>query len=167
MLETISSPYIWGYNIGSGREWSSKRLREVLKQETRTRLGTAMTVAHYQDIAIRISRRFLQPSSAFPNNIQQEQAAEQELAASGEDPDNWVGTITDKQAGHSAHVAGIVYGWESNEFAGSTILQRLKFRVSSTDWHEFLGFPTRGLPVLGKRANPWEEQAAAHQVEQQ
>ena len=165
MLETISSPYIWGCDVGSGREWSSERLREVLKRETRTGLGTAMTVAHYRDIAIGMSRRFLRPSSAFPNNIQQEQAAEQELAASREDPDDWVGTIADEQAGHSAHVAGMVYGRESNEFAGSTMLRRLKFRASSTDWHEFLGFPTGGPPVLGKRANPWEEQAAAHQVE--
>ena len=165
LLETITSPYLWGVDVGSGREWGPERLREVLKRETRTGLGMAMTVAHYRDIAIGISRRFLRPSSAFPNNIQQEQAAEQELAASGEDPDDWVGTIADEQAGHSAHVAGMVYGRESQEWTGSTMLRRLKFRASSMDWHQFLGFPAMTAPVLGKRANPWEEQSAAHQAE--
>ncbi|KAL4947426.1 hypothetical protein BDW69DRAFT_178419, partial [Aspergillus filifer] len=31
------------------------------------------------------------------------------------------------------------------------------------DWHQFLGFPDPVHPVLGKRANPWEEQAIDHQ----
>jgi hypothetical protein len=65
--------------------------------------------------------------------VQQEQATEQKLAAAGEDPEDWVGTIADEQAGHSPHVAGIVYGREISEFTRSTLLQRLKFRASSTD----------------------------------
>jgi hypothetical protein len=43
--------------------------------------------------------------------------------------------------------------------------RQLRFRASSTDWHRFLGFPDL-LPdstVLGKRANPWGEQAIDHQ----
>ncbi|KAL4934913.1 hypothetical protein BDV06DRAFT_229312 [Aspergillus oleicola] len=85
-------------------------------------------VAHYHDIAIGISRRFLRPSSVFPNNMQQEQAAKQELVAAREDPNNWVGTIVDKQAGH--------------RFIAMTPL------------------------VLGKRANPWEEQVVDYQEQQ-
>ncbi|KAF7184846.1 hypothetical protein CNMCM7691_006947 [Aspergillus felis] len=61
--------WLWGPDPGTGREWSSERFREVLKQETRTRLGTAIHIAAYWDIAIGISRRFLRPSTAFPHNI--------------------------------------------------------------------------------------------------
>ncbi|KAL4934741.1 hypothetical protein BDV06DRAFT_229564, partial [Aspergillus oleicola] len=39
----------------------------------------------------------------------------------------------------------------------------LKFRASSMDWHRFLGFHKEVHPVLGKRVNPWEEQAVDHQ----
>jgi hypothetical protein len=76
-----------------------------------------------------------------------------------------MGNIADEQAGHSPHVAAMVYGRESMELAGSTTTRWLRFRASSTDWHWFLGFPDL-LPdstVLGKRANPWEEQAINHQ----
>ncbi|KAF7174542.1 hypothetical protein CNMCM5623_007766 [Aspergillus felis] len=66
--------WLWGPDPGTGREWSSERFWEVLKWETRTRLGTAIHIAAYRDIAIGISRRFLRPSTAFPYNIQDEPA---------------------------------------------------------------------------------------------
>ncbi|KAH2140648.1 hypothetical protein KXV68_007781 [Aspergillus fumigatus] len=48
--------WLWGPDPGTGREWSSERFWEVLKRETRTRLGTAIYIAAYRDIAISISR---------------------------------------------------------------------------------------------------------------
>jgi superfamily II DNA or RNA helicase len=158
------SPYLWGPDVGTGREWSSERLREVLKRESKTSIGAQhpLNIANYRDIAIGISRRFLRPSSAFPNNVQAEQEQERAALAADDDPDE-IGNIADEQAGHSPHVAGIMYGRESTELAGSTLTWRLRFRASSTDWHRFLGFPDRASPVLGKRANPWEEQAVDHQ----
>jgi hypothetical protein len=160
------SPYLWAPDVGTGREWSSERLREVLKRESESSIGAQhpLNIANYRDIAIGISRRFLRASSAFPNNVQVER--EQEMAAleANEDLDE-MGNIADEQAGHSPHVAAMVYGRESTELAGSTTTRRLRFRASSTDWHRFLGFPDL-LPdstVLGKRANPWEEQAINHE----
>jgi hypothetical protein len=47
--------WLWGPDPGTGREWSSERFREALKQETRTQLGTAIHIAAYRDIAISIS----------------------------------------------------------------------------------------------------------------
>lgn len=67
-LPTITSPYLWCQDVGSGRAWGSERLRAVIKQETRTGLGVPLTVANYRDIAIGISQQFLRPTSAFPNN---------------------------------------------------------------------------------------------------
>jgi hypothetical protein len=45
------------------------RFREVLKQETQARLGQVLNITAYQDIAIRISQRFMRASSAFTSNI--------------------------------------------------------------------------------------------------
>jgi hypothetical protein len=95
---------------------------------------------------------------------------EQEMAAleANEDLDE-MGNIADKQAGHSPHVAAMVYGQESTELAGSTTTRRLQFHALSMDWHRFLGFPDLLLDstVLGKHANPWEEQAINHEEQQQ
>jgi hypothetical protein len=61
--------YLWGPDPGTGRDWSSDRLREVLKRETTIGLnGQAIYLNAYRDIAIGISRRFMRPSSVFPNN---------------------------------------------------------------------------------------------------
>ncbi|KAL4982976.1 hypothetical protein BDW68DRAFT_194792 [Aspergillus falconensis] len=67
---------------------------------------------------------------------------EQEMAAmeAGGDPDG-IGDIADKQAGHTPHVAGMIYGWESTKLTGGTMARRLQFWASSIDWHQFLGFP--------------------------
>lgn len=161
------SPYLWGPDVGSGRAWTSERFREALKQASQTGLGLGFgfNVASYRDIAVGISRRFLRGSSVFPDNIQTER--QQELAAidADHDPEDGVRDIADEQAGHSSHVAGMVYGRESMEFAGSTTMRRLKFRASSMDWHQFLGFAAEAPTVLGKRVNPWEAQAADHQVQ--
>ncbi|KAL4923113.1 uncharacterized protein BDV17DRAFT_278002 [Aspergillus undulatus] len=59
----------------------------------------------------------------------------------------------------------MIYGRQTTEFDGSTATRRLKFRVSSTDWHQFLGFQGEVSPVLGKRVNLWEEQAVDHQIQ--
>ena len=142
----------------------------MLKQESKTSIGAQypLNIANYRDIAIGISRRFLRVLSVFPNNIQAEH--EQAMAALEADKDlDEMGNIADEQAGHSPHVAVMVYGRESSKLAGSTTTCWLRFQASSTDWHHFLGFPDP-LPVnmvLGKYANPWEEQAVNYQEQQQ
>ncbi|OGE46472.1 hypothetical protein PENARI_c239G05377, partial [Penicillium arizonense] len=61
----IRQAYLWGPDPGTGRDWSSERLREVLKRETTIGLnGQAINLNAYRDIAIGISRRFMRPSSA-------------------------------------------------------------------------------------------------------
>jgi hypothetical protein len=58
----------------------------------------------------------------------------------------------------------MIYGREVTEQAGTTAHRREMFRLSSTDWHRFLGFPDveDGLArIIGKRKCPFDEEAQA------
>ncbi|KAI9034735.1 uncharacterized protein KD926_006348, partial [Aspergillus affinis] len=135
---------LWEPDPGTRRMWSSDRFRDVLKRETERRLGQAIHAAAYRNIAIGISRQFLRAGSQFLQS--QNDQRESERAAT--DPDNetamdeaqWLGHIADLQAAHSSHVAGMIYGRELMEQAGITAYRQEIFRLSSTDWHRFLGF---------------------------
>jgi superfamily II DNA helicase RecQ len=48
--------------------------------------------------------------------------------------------IADMQAGHTVHVAGMIYARGIIEQAGAVADRRQQFRTLSTDWHRFLGF---------------------------
>jgi RAD3-like DEAD/DEAH box helicase len=128
----------------------------------------------YRNIAIGISRRYLRVSSVFPQNIQDDGTpapADDGDHESGMDHDQFMGHIADLQAAHSSHVAGMIYGREITEQAGTTAHRREMFRLSSTDWHRFLGFESAedGLArVLGKRKQgPWEAEADEHRRQRQ
>ncbi|CAN9283890.1 unnamed protein product [Alternaria alternata] len=128
--EVISS-HMWPADP-SGRKWTSDRFREALKRESRIGLGQALTIAAYREIAIGISRRFLRGSTAFrteegDNNEEWNQ-------------ENTAAFVADEQAGHTAHVAGMIYARGIMEQAGAVADRRRQFRMSSTDWHRFLGF---------------------------
>jgi hypothetical protein len=123
-----------------------------------------LTIAGYREIAIGISRRFMRPSSMFPNNVQeteQPDTAHEENPAR-EDPEEWLGTVADLQAGHTPDVAGTVYARGIMEQSGAVHTRREQFRVSSTDWHRFLAFESahgpKSMPGKRKRA-PFEMEA--------
>jgi hypothetical protein len=85
----------------------------------------------------------MRPSSVFPNNAHlNERASQQDNADSegGMSAEQWMGHIADLQAAHSSHVAGMIYGRGIMEQPGTTAHRREMFRLSSTDWHKFLGF---------------------------
>jgi RecQ family ATP-dependent DNA helicase len=129
--EVISS-HMWPADP-SGRKWTSDRFREALKRESRIGLGLELTIAAYREIAIGISRRFLRGSTAF-------------RADEGDENEEWNeenawSAIADMQAGHTVHVAGMVYARGIMEQAGAVADKRQQFRMSSTEWHRFLGFP--------------------------
>ena len=46
-------------------KWTTERLQETLKRESRVRIGQALTITAYYEIAISISQRFLRGSTAF------------------------------------------------------------------------------------------------------
>ncbi|KAG9378483.1 RecQ Superfamily II DNA helicase [Pyrenophora tritici-repentis] len=66
-------------------------------------------------------------------------------ADEGEENKEWAeeqagDSIADEQAGHTSHVAGLVYARGIMEQSGAVADRRQQFRASSTDWHRFLGF---------------------------
>lgn len=128
--EAVSS-HMWPADP-NGRKWTSERFREALKRESRLGLGQELTIAAYREIAIGISRRFLRGATAFKTEEgdENEEWKEENLGAS----------IADEQAGHTAHVAGMIYARGIMEQAGAVADKRQQFRASSTDWHRFLGF---------------------------
>jgi hypothetical protein len=107
-------------------------MREGLKRESRVGLGLELTIAGYREIAIGISRRFLRGSTAFKTEEGEENGEQ--------DAENIEAGIADEQAGHTAHIAGMIYARDMIELAGAVADKRQQFRMSSTDWHGFLGF---------------------------
>ncbi|PTU19735.1 hypothetical protein P175DRAFT_0532676 [Aspergillus ochraceoroseus IBT 24754] len=57
------------------------------------------------------SEQFREVLNAFPNNVQVEREQEMATMEADEDLDK-IGNITDEQAGHTPHVAGMIYGRE-------------------------------------------------------
>jgi superfamily II DNA helicase RecQ len=71
------------------------------------------------------------------------------------------------QAGHTVHIAGIIYARGIIEQAGAVADRRQQFRTSSTDWHRFLGFQAdmeHGGCRKRKRA-PFESEADEARVD--
>ncbi|KAI8930521.1 hypothetical protein NX059_012133 [Plenodomus lindquistii] len=128
--EVISS-HMWPADP-SGRKWTSDRFREALKRESRIGMGLELTISAYREVAIGISRRFLRGSTAFQANEGEENEAWNE--------ENAWSAIADMQAGHTMHIAGMIYARGIMEQAGAVADKRQQFRMSSTDWHRFLGF---------------------------
>jgi superfamily II DNA helicase RecQ len=156
--EVISS-HMWPADPG-GRKWTSDRLREALKRESRIGLGQALTIAAYREIAIGISRRFMRGSTAFQ--------AEEGDSNEEWNEENVAAVIADEQSGHTAHIAGLIYARGIMEQAGATADRRLLFRQSSTDWHRFLGFQASVEEThVGKKRKraPFESEADEARIE--
>ncbi len=153
---------LWGPDPGTRRDWTSERFSQCLRRETAIGLrGQKVHIAAYRHIVIGISRRFLRSSSAFPQNVHDDDPDwSYEDDEDNQDPDYFVGHYLDLQAAHSSHVAGIIYSREATEHAGSTVTRREYFRLVSTDWHRFLGYQSIEDPlcriVRRQGIDPWE-----------
>jgi hypothetical protein len=97
--EAVSS-YMWPADP-NGRKWTTERLREALKRESRIGMGQEWTMAAYREIVIGISRRFLRGSTAFKAEEGDEKEAWDEEQAGA--------SIADEQAGYTAHIVGLIY----------------------------------------------------------
>ncbi|KAK3078742.1 hypothetical protein LTS18_006726, partial [Coniosporium uncinatum] len=157
--ESTISAHMWPKEA-RGMRWTSERMRQVMKRESKIGLGQEMNVQAYREIAIGISRRFMRGKTAFPRDGDAEEQGE-----GGEGDD---GEIADNQAAHGPHVAGMIYARDIMEQSGVVASRREKFRASSEDWHRFLGFGTAGdwQGVLGKRKRaPFEVEAEEGRME--
>lgn len=164
------SSHVWPRDP-NGRKWISPRMREAIKQETAEGLGVELTIQSYREVAIGISRRFMRGPISFEPDDEDEDGDFNE-----DNVGKKLGVIADRQAGHTSHVAGMIYARLLNEMGGSVAEQRKQFRQSSTMWHSFLGFGSttemetqytmntsgKRVPVYSVMA--WEEQAEQRRV---
>ncbi len=123
------SAYMWPIDP-DGKKWTSKRMRKVMKRESLVGLGLELTIQSYRELTIGISRRYMQ-GQAFRMDEDDEDGDWQE----GEKDE-----VMDLQAGHTAHVAGMIYARGIMERSGEVASKRQKFRECSEMWHRFLGF---------------------------
>jgi superfamily II DNA helicase RecQ len=146
----------------SGRKWTSDRLREALKQESRIGLGQDWTMAGYRQMAIGISRRFLRKSTAFQHDESEEGKEGEEV-----DEEKMAARIADWQAGHTTHIAGMVYARGIMELSGAVADRRQQYRASSTDWHRFLGFEDGAEEKSSRKRKkaPFEREAAEARIQ--
>jgi hypothetical protein len=141
--EDAMSSHMWPKDAG-GKNWTSDRMSKAMKNATMIGLGHALTIRDYREVAIGISRKFMRGTTTF----------QEDEGESKEEDD-----ISDEQAGHGSHVAGMVYARGIMEMAGVVMSKRRQFRTSSTDWHQFLGFASAMEEVKqkgGKRKCPFE-----------
>ena len=113
-----------------------------------------LTIPAYREIAISISRRFLRGSTAF-------RADEGDENEEWNEENTW-SAIADMQAGHTVHIAGMIYARGIMEQAGAVADKRQQFRMSSTDWHRFLGFGAgveEGTMSKKRKRAPFESEA--------
>lgn len=128
------SAHVWPTDP-SGKKWTSERMRNVLKRESRVGLsGQELTIQSYRDIAIGISRKFMRRSTVFHKDKGDEKEEEEW------DEESMAAAIADAQAGHTSHIAGMIYARAIMEQAGAVADKRQQFRASSMDWHRFLCF---------------------------
>ena len=76
--------------------------------------------------------------------------------------------IADEQAGHTAHIAGLIYARGIMEQTGAVADKRQQFRASSMDWHRFLGFQSamdEGCGGKRRKRAPFESQAEESRVD--
>ena len=132
------SAYMWPADP-DGKKWTSERMRKVMKRESLVGLGLELTIQSYRELAIGISRRYMQ-GQAFRMDEDDEDGDWQE----GEKDE-----VMDLQAGHTAHVAEMIYARGIMERSGEVASKRQKFRECSEMWHRFLGFES----AMGKESS--------------
>jgi hypothetical protein len=141
------SSHLWPADV-DGKRWTTDRMTKVLKQTSLTSLQQPLTVQSYRQIAIAISREWLQGETPFP--LDNESDGDNE----GSSPDH----AADLQATHSSHIAGMVYARESTERSGVNAGLRQRFRKVSLDWHCFLRFPSTSKRAPDAPKYPFEEE---------
>ena len=155
------NPHIWA-SAPWEPAWTSERFRRILQRESTIGLsGVTLNIASYRDIAIAISRRYMRAGRAFvrhgPHSTTEDDVHEDETQI--------MAGIADEQAGHSSHVAGAVYARETTERAGEVADRRQRFRQSSQEWHQFLGFASAIGSIATSTITPFQDTAQASQIE--
>jgi hypothetical protein len=96
----------------------------MLRRVSGTGIGTDIGLVTYRDLAIAISRRYLRPKKTFHRDRSENDE--------DDDRDEKTETMTaDEQAGHTLHVAGMMYARRIMTRDGKIASKRERFRTSS------------------------------------
>ena len=156
------SAYMWAAEA-PGKKWTSEQLKNAIKRESKIGLGQELHIQSYRDIAIGISRRFMRGKTAFDSDKEQEDSKDEDEEG-----------IADLQAGHTSHIAGLIYARGIMERTGVVASKRQLFRASSVDWHVFLAFESTWADTgggvkdeksTGKRLCPFEVEAEEERMQ--
>lgn len=128
--------------------WDTDKVRRRFQQYTGRLMGTEIHIQAWRHIAIAIAHQYL--SGLFRDEAGDE-------AGSGYESEE--DDILDLQAGHSTHIAGMIYGLDIQRSHFGTATRRDQFRQASTRWHRLLGFgAAEGASRTGKRRmEEWEK----------
>ncbi|KAL8991690.1 MAG: hypothetical protein Q9169_007742, partial [Polycauliona sp. 2 TL-2023] len=124
------SAFLWPADP-QGRQFTSERMRKCMARESEIGMGVRLTIQSYREVSIAMSRRWVRQQDAFRMD------EDDEDGDWNEDDDH---QIADEQAGHTSHVAGMIYARGIMERSGEVASKRQRFREASESWHEFLGF---------------------------
>ena len=133
----------------NGKQWTSARMREMMKRESNVGMGVQLTMQAWRDLAIGISRQYMRGKQAFVED------EDDEDGDGNEDDDIW-----DLAAGHGSQVAGMIYARGIRERDGVVESMRQQFRKVSETWHGFLKFESSLEVENGSRKRkraPFEE----------
>lgn len=117
--------------------WSSDKMRWVIQDLAVRHMGTPLNISVWRHIIISIGRRYLNGvlGGAASDSLSYDDNSDEDEAVAD--------SILDSQAGHTSHVAGMVYGREIQQGNLGTAQQQENYRKASVLWHQFLGFGTQ------------------------
>jgi superfamily II DNA helicase RecQ len=134
------SPFMWTLDsAGSGpHRFKSQDLTKLLQCESVRYMGVLgrLGLASYRHCAVAFSRRFC-GEDGFQEEGGDEEDQEDDIEAvyTGQD------AVSDLQAGHGTHTAGMIYARGVDELDGAVQTLRARFRKESIKWHiNVLGF---------------------------
>ncbi|KFZ23099.1 hypothetical protein V502_02421, partial [Pseudogymnoascus sp. VKM F-4520 (FW-2644)] len=124
--EVYKSASIWK------REWTSARMRGIIQRECKKGMNVKMNINAWRNMVEAISQKFLRHPFEFDSD--------EEWKDEGDE-------IWEEQFGHTAPMGEAMYGRLMTEAPGERGSRRMKFRVISQEWHQFLKFPSAGSKV--------------------
>ena len=114
--------------------WGTDRVRRVMQQESRERMGAKMGTSIWRHVYPAIQREF-----TGDKEVAQMLDRIYDGQEGVEDPEE---SARAEQSGHSRYIEEQLYGKRLGESPFQTISERRNMRKVSIDWHRFLHFPS-------------------------
>lgn len=137
-LETIDNEVYKSASVWK-REWTSARMRGIIQRECKKGMNVKMNINAWRNMVEAISQKFLRHPFEFDSD--------EEWKDEGDE-------IWEEQFGHTAPMGEAMYGRLMTEAPGERGSRRVKFRVISQEWHQFVKFPSTGSSSKVSKVRP-------------